>query len=253
VEVIGPISEADRINVAMIKHGQFPSEQTCMLKSDAQEFYFALDEARFAHYGKELRRAHYYYEQALKTAPEDVGSETLADIIQGLKEVKQSLACDEATLPRLRAAVEEDPVNSERRCYYADLLWRIGCEEEAARQLEAALEHPETLCQDCLRDCWNNLGWYLYRKGQYDKALPWLKRAAAVKKIGPMGNTLESPYPLENIIQVYVALNMAKDARDAAVHYIANLGRLRWPERRALRKVNIDADALYIEHCSRAV
>jgi len=246
-------SGADRVKVGMIEPRQFPSQQQRMKKANTEEFYSAWEEARFAHYGKELRRAQYFYDQALKMAPEDVGSEILADIIQGLKEVKQSLACDEAKLPGLRAAVEEEPLNSERRCYYADVLWHIGCEEEAARQLEAALEHPETLCQDCLRDCWSNLGWYLFRKGQYGKALRWLERAAEVKKVDPMGNTLGSPYPLENIIQVYVALNMAKEAREAAVHYIANFGRLRWPERRALRKVNVDADALYIEHCCHGV
>jgi len=67
-----------------------------------------------------------------------------------------------------------------------------------------------------------------------------------------MGNILESPYPIENIILVYVALNMAKEAGEAAVRYIANFGRLPWPERHALRKVNINADALCIEHCCRA-
>ena len=235
------------------KPPQIPFQHSSAVRANTEGFYEAWEEARLAHYGDELRRAHYYYDQALKSAPEDVEAETLADILQGLKEVKQSLACDEATLPRLRAAVEEDPVNSERRCRYASLLWRIGCEEEAAQQLEAALEHPETLCQDCLRDCWNNLGWYLYRKGEYAKALPWLERAAEVKRIDSAGNLLESPHPIENIILVYVALNMAKEAEKAAVHYIANFGRLPWPERRALRKLNIDADALYIKHCGHTV
>jgi Tfp pilus assembly protein PilF len=235
------------------KPPRIPVQHSSAVGANTEGFYDAWEEARLAHYGDELRRAHYYYDQALKTAPEDVGPETLADIIQGLKEVKQSLACDEATLPRLRAAVEEDPVNSERRCRYASLLWRIGREDEAAQQLEAALEHPETLCQDCLRDCWNNLGWYLYRKGEYAKALPWLERAAKVKRIDPVGNILESPHPIENIILVYVALNMALEAEKAAVHYIANFGRLPWPERRALRKLNIDADALYIKHCGHTV
>jgi tetratricopeptide (TPR) repeat protein len=237
----------------MDQPGQFASEQPGMMKPNTEGFYAAWEEARLAHYGDEPKRAHYYYDQALKTAPEDVESETLADLLQGLREVKQSLASDEAALPRLRATVEEDPVNSEKRCRYASLLWRIGREEEAAQQLEAALEHPETLCQDCLRDCWNNFGWYLYRKGEYAKALPWLERAAKVKRLDRMGNVLESPFPIENIVLVYAALNMAKEAEEAAVHYIANFGRLPWPERRALRKVDIDADALYIEHCGHAV
>ena len=105
---------------------RIPVQHSSAARANTEGFYDAWEEARFAHYGKELRRAHYYYEQALKTAPQDVGSETVADIIQGLKAVKESLAHDEARLSHLRAAVEEDPVNSERRCYYADALWHIG-------------------------------------------------------------------------------------------------------------------------------
>jgi len=36
-------------------------------------------------------------------------------------------------------------------------------------------------------------------------------------------------------------------AGEATVNYIARFGRLPWPERRALAKLNINADALYIE------
>jgi hypothetical protein len=34
---------------------------------------------------------------------------------------------------------------------------------------------------------------------------------------------------------------MAKEAGEAAVHYIAHFGRLPWPERRALLKLNINS------------
>jgi len=46
---------------------------------------------------------------------------------------------------------------------------------------------------------------------------------------------------------------MAKMAGETTVNYIAHFGRLPWPERRALLKLNISADALYIEHCGHTV
>jgi hypothetical protein len=55
------------------------------------------------------------------------------------------------------------------------------------------------------------------------------------------------------MILVYVALNMAKEAGESAAYYIAHFGRLPWPERRALEKLHINADALYIEHCGHIV
>jgi Tfp pilus assembly protein PilF len=170
-----------------------------------------------------------------------------------LEEALKEIGEDEQPLPRLQAAVEEGPRNSEQRFHYALLLWKLGCEDDAAREYEAALEHPATLCRQCLRDCWNNLGWYLYRQGEYAKALPWFERAATIKDFAPIPQERESALAVENMILVYVALNMAKEAGEATVHYIAHFGRLPWPERRALAKLNINADALYIEHCGHIV
>ena len=178
----------------------------------------------------------------------------LADvIIEGMNRAKGCLAEDEQAPPRLQAALEENPRNSEQRFRYALLLWKLGCEEEAAREYKAALEHPESLCRQCFRDCWNNIGWYLYRQGEYVKALPWFERAATIRNSVPILPELESALALENMILVYVALNMAKEAGEATVNYSARFGRLPWPERRALLKLSINADALYIEHCGHAV
>jgi Tfp pilus assembly protein PilF len=239
--------------LTLIKPAQIPAEQPSVMKANANEFYEAWEEASLAQYWGEHKRSHYYYHQALKLAPEDIEPEVLADVIEGMNRVKDFLAEDERALPLLRAAVEEDPKNSEKRFSYAGLLWKLGCEEEAARECEAALEHPESLCQQCFRDCWNNIGWYLYRQGEYAKALPWFERAATIRNSVPILPELESALALENMILVYVALNKAKEAGEATVNYIARFGRLPWPERRALLKLNINADALYIEHCGHAV
>jgi tetratricopeptide (TPR) repeat protein len=239
-------------SLTFIKPARIPAEQPTTMTANADAFSHASQEARLARYGGESRRAHYYYNEALRAAPEDVGSEALADIFESLNELNQTLAWNQEALPRLRAAVEEDPRNSEKRFHYARMLWSLGCEDEAARQYEAVLEHPESICRECLRDCWNDIGWSLYRKEEFAKALPWFERAAKVKGAGPMGETFECARPFENIIQVYVALHMQEQAIEATVDYITRFGRLPWPERYALRKLNIDADALYVQSCGQA-
>jgi tetratricopeptide (TPR) repeat protein len=188
----------------------------------------------------------------LKAAPEDIEPEALADIFDSLKEVDRTLAQDEERVWDLQAAVEADPDSAEKRFRYASLLWKVGREEEAAKECETVLEHPETLCRECLRDCWNNIGWALYRKGAYARALPWFERVAKVKSVYAAGDIIESTLPLENIIQVYVALNLVNEAIKATVDYGSRFGRLPWPERHALRKLNIDADAIYVQQCDHA-
>jgi hypothetical protein len=49
------------------------------------------------------------------------------------------------------------------------------------------------------------------------------------------------------MILVYVAVQMREEAEEATVDYISRFGRLPWPERHALRKLDIDADALYVQ------
>jgi tetratricopeptide (TPR) repeat protein len=234
------------------KRPRIPVQQSGTVKRNTEVFYASWEEACRAQYEGEPRRAHYFYHQALKAAPEDVEAEVLADIFDSLKEINRILAQDEGKLPGLRAAVESNSADSETRFRYASLLWKLGYEEEAEKQYGALLEHPEALCQDCWRDCLNNIGWLLYRRKEYAKALPWFERAAKVKSVGPMGDMCQLPLPFENIIQVYVALHRVEEAERAALDYISRFGRLSWPERHALRRLNIDADALYVQSCGHA-
>jgi tetratricopeptide (TPR) repeat protein len=234
------------------KPPRIPAQQPGGAGGNAEGFYSAWEEACKAQYDGEPRRAHYYYHQALKAAPEDIEPEALADILDSLKEVNRTLAQDEEKVWDLQAAVEGHPDNAEKRFRYASLLWKVGREEEAVKEYETVLEHPETLCRECIRDCCNNIGWALYRKGAYARALNWFERAAKVKSVDAAGDMIESTLPLENIIQVYVALNLVNEAIKATVDYVSRFGRLPWPERHALRKLNIDADAIYVQQCGHA-
>lgn len=226
-------------------HGHDP------MRANPDKFHQAWEEGYLAQYGGEPQRARYFYQQALEAAPEDIDTETLAGILEGLNCLQRVLISDEKLLPQLQTAVAEDPANSEKRFRYANLLWRLGREEEAGYEYAATLDYPETLCQECWRDCCNNLGWYLYRKAEFTKALPWFERAAKTKCFSRAPQGAESPVAFENIILVYVALLLRDEAEVAAIDYLSRFGRLPWPERRALQKIGIDADALFIERCGR--
>jgi hypothetical protein len=97
------------------KPPRIPAQQGGAARANPDKFYPAWEEACRAQYGGEHRRAHYFYHQALTAAPEDVEAEALADIFDSLKEVNRILAQEEGRLPGLRAAVENDPADSETR------------------------------------------------------------------------------------------------------------------------------------------
>jgi len=59
----------------------------------------------------------------LKLAPEDIEPGGLAEVIGGRNRVKDFLAEDEQAVPRLRAAVEEDPI---KRPHLLVNGWRSG-------------------------------------------------------------------------------------------------------------------------------
>jgi len=47
---------------------------------------------------------------------------------------------------------------------------------------------------------------------------------------------------------IYSGLGLVRDAEEAARYHIRRYGRVGWRERRALQKLGIDADAMYVEH-----
>ena len=52
---------------------------------------------------------------------------------------------------------------------------------------------------------------------------------------------------VENKLLVYSALGMTADAKTTTRDYLTRFGRVPWPERRALAKIGIDTDAMFIE------
>ena len=94
---------------------------------------------------------------------------------------------------------------------------------------------------------WNNIGWYYYRRGDYREALKWFQQTYEVANSDEAFGMGNCALAMENKILCYSALSMSQEAEAAAQEYIRRYGRLPWPERRALAKLNIDADTMFVE------
>jgi tetratricopeptide (TPR) repeat protein len=132
-------------SIGTIRAARVADDRPGLANANADTFCEALQEARLARYGGEIKRAHYFYQQALQAAPQNIDSETLAEILENLQDTERILAQEEKSLPALRAAVEQDPANSERRFSYANLLWKLGREEEAGALATDEIEFLHSL------------------------------------------------------------------------------------------------------------
>lgn len=61
---------------------------------------------------------------------------------------------------------------------------------------------------------------YLYRKGEYAKAVSWFERATTIKDVAPIPPDREFALDVEIMIQVYVILNMAKEADEPSGDFV---------------------------------
>jgi len=206
-----------------------------------------LAEAHISGVWNEYQRAYTLYERALQRCPKGADSRLLADILEGMEKMENAIEETGRELPSLQAAVEAAPESAEKRFQLALALSRLGREKEALEQYEAALSDPADMDDDCFRDTWNNIGWYYYRRGKYDEALRWFDQCCKVADVQESLGKGNGRLGLENKILTYCALGMVREAESSANEFVGRYGRFDWPERRALRKLGIDADAIYVE------
>jgi tetratricopeptide (TPR) repeat protein len=207
-------------------------------------------EACLSHYWFEDRRACDLLEQVLARIPGNLESSFHADLYEKLFQVRESLQAAEREVIAQQAGVLADPTDAEKHFYLGFTLTRLGRHDEALAEYEAALRNPERLCAHCFRDSWNNIGWYHYRRGNYHEALKWFDRVCELNDTGEFLQDYDKARAVENKLLVYSALTMAAEAEATTREYVVSFGRVPWPERHALAKVGIDADAMYVEHCS---
>jgi tetratricopeptide (TPR) repeat protein len=209
-----------------------------------------LYEARLAQDWCEYRRALDFYERALAAAPEDVPSSAIADILESVRRLRDAIRDCAQRVAGLRVVVAVAPQDPEARIGLGCSLTSLGRGEEAIQHFRAALPFLETLQPCCRVDCLHKTGWYHYRRSEYREALTWFERAAKVEPSDNLIAAVGVQGALRSKIRVYSKLGMQREARQEAEEYVAQYGRLPGPERDALQKLNIDADAMYVEHCT---
>ena len=222
--------------------------------NETKQFYALLNEARETFCGEEYARAYRLYEQALAQIPKGQSSSVLAEIEEYRKKLQVILSDAAKALPEHEAKVRADPNNADKRSWYTSWLDRMGLEEEVYAQCQTILKSPGGGEHEL--ECWNLIGWYYYRRAKYREALTWLERvkprSGVHEHVAMYVEKVEYCKALEARMLVYAELGMTREACETVRDYIPRYGRVPGRERRALQKLKIDADAMYIEHCRHA-
>lgn len=206
-----------------------------------------LNDAQTSNFWGEYARAAALYRRVLEQANQDADSTALAEILEGLQRMLRAIEETESELPSLRAAVEAEPEDPEKHFHLALKLTALGREEEALKEYKTALENPEGLCAECFKDLWNNIGWYYFRQGEYQEALKWFDQTYVVANSDEAFGKGNCALAMENRMLAYAELGMRQEAENIVREYISRYGRIPWPARRALSKLRLDADAVYVE------
>jgi hypothetical protein len=75
----------------------------------------------------------------------------------------------------------------------------------------------------------------------------WFERVCRLNDTGEFLQHYDRARAVENKLLAYSALRMTAEAKATTRDYITRFGRVTWPTRRALARIDIDADAMYVE------
>jgi tetratricopeptide (TPR) repeat protein len=173
--------------------------------------------------------------------PRNAGSSIRAVLLEHREKLLVMRDDAENNLAAHRAAVEAQPTNWEHRYWLAFTLRCAGRNEEALEEYLTVAPTP-----GCPHDCLNEIGWCYYRKGMYEEARRSFERTKVQDDPIPFRHFSNLLRTLENKMLVYGQLGLHEQAKQVAEEYIRRYGRVDYPERRALGKLGIDADAMYV-------
>jgi tetratricopeptide (TPR) repeat protein len=182
-----------------------------------------------------------YLDRAWALLPPKAGNSVQAVIVEHRKHLLELVRNAEYSLPDQQAAVEHDPFNWELHYWLAFTIKSAGRNEDALNEYLAVSQTP-----GCPDDCLNDIGWCYCRKGMYEVALGCFERAKTEDEgysIHPYSRRMMT---LQNRILIYCQLGLRKQAEEIASEYVHRHGRIGLPERRALAKLGIDADEIYL-------
>ena len=210
-------------------------------------------EARKSDKWGEHRRAFDFYQRALVEAPEDLSSRALAEILEASERLRGAIVETAKHASRLQSDLAASRYDPEKRFSLGTALTHLGRGEEAIQHLRAALPFADSMLSCCRADLFYVTGWYHFRRGEHHEALEWFERAAGVQQEDPFHGPAVRRAALLGLLVVYAELGMKAEAQELSQEYITTVGRVPWPEAHALRKLNIDADAMYVERANTVV
>ena len=182
-----------------------------------------------------------HLDRAWALLPREAGTGVRVEIVEQRKRLLELVSDAESSLPLHREAVERKPFDWNPRYWLAFALKRAGRIEEAVQEYLAVAGTP-----DCPLDCLNEIGWGHYRKGNYEEVRLCFERARSQDDL-PVRHLSDLMLTLENRMLVYGQLGLRRKAEEVAREYVGRYGRIEYPERRALAKIGIDADEIYLE------
>ncbi len=186
---------------------------------------------------------------------EDAPMSLLADLIETIEECQVKLLAFREELPRLRQVLHDDPENGKNLARIGVVLFALDDRDNALSAFTEALEWRNTLCIQWERDCLNNIGWDHYQRGAYEQALGWFQHACRLK-LPETGNLFEVPtegddeppyrLALENMLLTLARMGRLGEAAAELQEYHSHFGRLPDYEARALEKLGLRPDIVYM-------
>ena len=199
---------------------------------------------------------------ALARCGEDAPLPLIAELVETVEDCNWKLTKAEEELPNLKRAVDDDPNNGEKLAKLGFGLNALDERDAALTAFTKALEYPDTLCTYCHRDCLNNIGWDHYVHGNYEQALGWFEHACRLKDprmryekhLDDYGRTEQVPpyrLALENVLLTLAKMGRLTEATERLQEYHGWFGRLSSYESRAIEKLGLQPDVVFIRSCTR--
>jgi tetratricopeptide (TPR) repeat protein len=232
-------------SVALVSPRLLPAVNQNQTMDGPEGFQAIVDDARSSYYWGEFKRAYDLFQRALLLVPPNLRVADLADIHEQRLNSWELVKSAEEVLPAHQASVQAEPEDPEKHFWLGFTLTRLDRHEEALKEYRAALKSGYQ------GECWNGIGWCYYRAGMPLESIKWFERTCGGEDTLPLRGLSQQRKAMENKVVAYAGLRMAHEARDTASEYIRRYGRLSWPETRALAKLGIDADGMYVRHCTR--
>jgi tetratricopeptide (TPR) repeat protein len=223
-----------------------PTKESDSIKHDGDALADLLAEARFSlHAGEPQRALDMCWAYVLQAGHSAGTLDQLenTDILEMMNNALGEVRGHGMNMPLLNFEVQLEPTSGKRHFDLARSFSAIGQVEKALAEFEIAWQNRDGMCDSCQRDCLNNIGWCHYRNGQYKEALPWFHGAC---DFAVDGRQLPYRLAMENLLLTYAALKERAKARRWAIQYVNYYGRVPDYERRALKRIDIDADQFYV-------